>query len=92
MILDETGALEAKRGGGFLMAAAWAMGHGEGSLILTLRHEFEGSLLERLSSMTEIGSVKRFQLGQVEPDSLASGIADDVFSGQSPAERNKKKY
>jgi hypothetical protein len=90
VILDETGALEAKRGGGFLMAAAWAMGHGEGSLILTLRPEFAGSLLERLSSITETGSVKRFQLGEVEPDKLASAIADDFFSGQYPAEGNQK--
>lgn len=92
VILDEIGALEAKRGGGFLAAAAWAMDHGEGSLILTLRSEFEGSLIERLSSMTETGSVKRFQLGEVEPDNLASAVADDVFPGQYPAEGNKKKY
>ena len=80
VILDEIGALEAKRGEGFLMAAVWAMVNGEGSLVLTLRPDLVDSLLERLSSMTEIGPVKRFRLGDTDPEKLASAIADDILS------------
>ncbi|MGB4586834.1 MAG: nucleoside-triphosphatase [Rectinemataceae bacterium] len=84
VILDEIGALEAKRGGGFLMDAVWAMDHGEGSLVLTLRPELEENLLERLSSMTKIGPVERFRLGSTDPEKLALTVADYVLSIASP--------
>lgn len=80
VILDEIGALEIRQGGGFLKAVVWAMDHGDAPLVLTLRPELEESLLERLSSMTATGPVKRFQTGDVDAETMASAIADDIFS------------
>lgn len=80
VILDEIGALETRQGGGFLMAAAWAMDHGKEPLVMTIRPERVDSLLERLSSMTEIGFKQCYQLGDIDPEKLASVIADYVFS------------
>lgn len=66
------------------MDAVWAMDHGEGSLVLTLRPELEENLLERLSSMTKIGPVERFRLGSTDPEKLALTVADYVLSIASP--------
>ncbi len=84
VILDEIGALEIRQGGGFLKVAVWAMDHGESPLVLTLRPEFEESLLVRLSAMTATGPAKRFRADDSDAETLASTIADYLFSIARP--------
>lgn len=79
LMIDEIGPLEAAEGGGFLEIVEWALANGDCPLLLTLRPELEGLLLERLSSSSALPRVDRLRLDAGDLDRTLRFASEAIF-------------